>query len=83
MDADPSDQAKQRHPVPALVARSDERGLAPGPRPRPLATFVAQLLACQGRVAQFRQRRRAAPPAATALYRGEAARPAARFERKL
>ena len=83
MEADALGQAKERHPGQALVALVDERVLAPGARPRPLATFVAQLLACQGRMAQFRQRRRAPSSRAAALYCGEASRPAARFERKL
>jgi hypothetical protein len=83
MDVDRSDQAKQRHPSRALVARTDERALVPGARPRPLATFIAQLLACQTRMAQFRNRRRAPPPDAAARYRGPASAPASRFERNL
>jgi hypothetical protein len=83
MEADAFDQAKQRHPGRALVALVGERVVAPGARPRPLATFVAQLLACQSRMAQFRQRRRAPSSSAAALYRGGTSRPAARFERKL
>ena len=83
MEADALDQAKERHPGRALVALVDERVVALGGRPRPLATFVAQLLACQGRMAQFRQRRQAPSGRAAAVYRGDAPRPAARFERKL
>ena len=83
MDVDPSDQAQQRQPSRALVALPDERALAPSPRPRPLATFIAQLLACQTRMAQFRKRRQAPAPSAAALYRGPASAPAARFERNL
>jgi hypothetical protein len=82
MDVDSVDQAKERRPVQALVALGDAGAPAPGGRARPLATFIAQLLACQTRVAQFRSRRCAPPPEAAAQYRA-AAVPASRFERSL
>jgi hypothetical protein len=71
-------------PSRALVPLGGDRGSAGGGHGRPLATFIAQMLACRTKLPDFRQRRRAEPPAATAAY---AAAPRAgvprRFERKL
>ena len=67
----------------ALVPVDEVRPPAPGVHARPLATFIAQLLACQTRVAEFRKRRRAQPRKATALYGRGPAAPRSRFERVL
>ena len=48
-----------------------ENGPGPGPRSaaiRPLATFIAQVVACQTRLGEFRRYRRAQAPEATAVY---------------
>jgi hypothetical protein len=51
---------------------------------RPLAAFLVQLLACRGRLALFRIRRRAKPQDAHALYTRDNQRPPRpRFDRKL
>ena len=51
---------------------------------RPLAAFLAQLLASHARLAMFRVRRRADPKEAHALYaRDTRPPPRPRFERKL
>jgi hypothetical protein len=71
-------------PSGALVPVEDGRGSAASGYGRPLATFIAQMLACRAKVPDFRQRRRAEPPAATAAYAAApCARGPRRFERKL
>lgn len=42
-------------------------------RPRPLAGFVTQLLACESALPSYRPRRRAAPGEATRLYHARGA----------
>lgn len=67
-----------------LVALAASGPPPPAP-PRPLASFITQLIACHGRLPAYRERRRAAPDVARESYR-EAARPAParrRFERRL
>jgi hypothetical protein len=52
----------------ALVALAP--AAAPPPAaPRPRASFLAQLIACHGRLPPYRERRRAAPDEAGLLYR--------------
>jgi hypothetical protein len=70
-----SEEAERVHGKPdqtegsrALVPVSAEQGLRRERSGRPLATFVAQVIACDARVPDFRQHRRAQPSAATALY---------------
>jgi hypothetical protein len=73
----------KREPSRALVAMADARGF-PAAYARPLATFIAQVLACGAKVPDFRQRRRAQPQAATAAYAAAPGAPGPRrFERKL
>jgi hypothetical protein len=68
----------------ALVPVADTHGFPAGRYVRPLATFIAQMLACGAKLPDFRQRRRAEPPAAAAAYAAApAARGPRRFERKL
>jgi hypothetical protein len=66
----------------ALVA-IDEGRVGMAARPRPLAGFVTQLLACYGDVPAYRARRRVEPEVATACYGAAPATPDARFERWL
>ena len=53
-------------------AGSDCRALTAWPRPedgrRPMAGFVAQLIACESRMAQFRRARREDPASAATAY---------------
>ena len=74
----------KREPSRALVPVGNTCASAVSGYGRPLATFVAQVLACRAKVPDFRRRRRAQPPEAAAAY---AAAPGAsgpcRFERKL
>jgi hypothetical protein len=51
--------------------------------PRPLAGFIAQLLACRNGVPAYRARRRAEPETAAASYGAPRAVPPGRFERWL
>lgn len=67
----------------ALVPMAREEGARAGGT-RPLATFVAQVLACRDRLPDFRQHRRAQPSEAAARYGTAPASPRrARVERKL
>jgi hypothetical protein len=50
----------------------------PAPAPRPLASFVTQLIACHGRLPPYRERRRAPPEEAGERYRDAGRPPAAR-----
>jgi hypothetical protein len=68
----------------ALVPVGDARDPAASRYGRPLATFIAQMLACGAKVPDFRQRRRAQPPTAAAAYAAAPGAPGPRrFERKL
>ena len=66
----------------ALVPLSDGRSGMPA-RPRLLAGFVAQLLACHLDAPAYRARRRAAPETAVACYGAAPAHRASCFERWL
>jgi tRNA U55 pseudouridine synthase TruB len=71
-------------PSRALVPVEGACGSAAGGYIRPLATFIAQVLACRATFPDFRRHRRAQPPAAAAVYaaaHGE--RRTCRFERHL
>jgi hypothetical protein len=59
---------RKPEPSRALVAVENARTCGGNGSARPLAAFVAQMLACRAKVADFRQHRRAQPPAATAAY---------------
>jgi hypothetical protein len=65
----------------APVVSTDLVPVAPGcesrmsPMPRPLAGFLAHLLACRDQVPAYRARRRATPERALASYRGPAHAP--------
>jgi hypothetical protein len=64
----------------ALAAGSEARA---APVPRPLAGFVAQLLACRDQLPAYRARRRAAPERAIACYReSPSALPGNGYERR-
>jgi hypothetical protein len=82
MHRDLSHIPDQSQPSRALVALTDG-ALASPCRARPLAGFIAQLLACQARVAEFRTRRRGQPQEAAALYGGTRAVPPARVNKIL
>ena len=84
MSAEQEDLYRKREPSRALVAveRDSEKGR--NGCVRPLATFIAQMLACRARLADFRQHRRAQPPAAAMAYASvRTVPPARRFERML
>jgi hypothetical protein len=71
-------------PSRALVPVADVRGSVASRSGRPLATFIAQMLACGAKVPDFRHRRRAQPPVAAAAYAAAPCAPGPRrFERKL
>ncbi|KAA2241226.1 hypothetical protein [Salinarimonas soli] len=57
----------------------------PGPAPRPLASFVTQLIACDRRLPAYRERRRGEPDEARRRYDAadRAVPPRGRFERVL
>jgi hypothetical protein len=67
----------------ALVALEHHGTAAPGGTVRPLATFIAQMLACRARLPDFRLHRRAPPIEAAAHYGAAPAPPPRRFERVL
>jgi len=83
MSDEPHGPHGEPEPSRALVPVAQARGPAAG-YSRPLATFIAQMLACRSKVPDFRRHRRAQPPTAAAAY---AAAPGAsapcRFERHL
>jgi hypothetical protein len=82
--ADPKEDRGSRSR--ALVPVTSDRAGAPTVHVRPRASFVTQLLSCQGRVAAYRERRRTKPVEAVMAYE-EAEAPAPvlrpRFERIL
>jgi hypothetical protein len=67
-----SEEPDSVHPKPepsrALIPVGGARESAPGEAIRPLATFIAQMLACRATVPDFRQNRRAEPTTAAASY---------------
>ncbi len=68
----------------ALVAVEQARGGRASGSVRPLATFIAQVLACRAKFPEFRQNRRAKPQAASTIYgTAEHVRRPSRFERTL
>jgi hypothetical protein len=68
----------------ALIALEQHGTAGPGGAVRPLATFIAQMLACRGRLPDFRLHRRAPPTEAAAHYGAAPTLPAPRrFERVL
>jgi hypothetical protein len=68
----------------ALVAVEHPGTTVAGGTVRPLATFIAQMLACRGRLPDFRLHRRAPPTEAAAHYGAAPVLPAPRrFERVL
>jgi hypothetical protein len=66
----------------ALVTLEHHGTAAPNGTVRPLATFIAHMLACRARLPDFRLHRRAPPTEAAAHY-GAAPAPPRRFERVL
>jgi hypothetical protein len=83
-----SDERHSHHGEPepsrALVPVEDVRTSAAGGHSRPLAAFIAQVLACRTKVPDFRRHRRAQPPTAAAAYAAApGARRTCRFERHL
>lgn len=83
-----SDEPQGRHDEPeasrALVPLEHARGSRAAGYGRPLATFIAQMLACRTKLPDFRRYRRAQPPAAVAAYAAAPGAPApCRFERHL
>jgi hypothetical protein len=59
---------RKPEPSRALVVVETPRVCGGNGSARPLAAFLAQMLACRARVADFRQHRRTQPPTATAAY---------------
>ena len=64
----------------ALVTTQAPR-VAPGGDDRPMAGFVAQLIACHRRFPAYRKAGRADPGEATRIYGGEAGRGTVRIDR--
>jgi hypothetical protein len=75
MDIEPQQtgEASTSRAIVPLAARAAGAGVAS--RPKPLAGFVAQLLACREAVPDYRERRRAGPGAAAASYGTMSAEP--------
>ena len=67
-----SEEPDSVHPKPepsrALIPVERARESTPGGTIRPLATFIAQMLACRATVPEYRQNRRTEPTAAAASY---------------
>ena len=75
---------RKREESRALIALAQPGTDAPAERVRPLATFIAQMLACRARLPDFRLNRRAPPTAAAAHYGAAPTEPPPRrFERVL
>jgi hypothetical protein len=74
----------KQEPSRALVPVEPEGEAARSGAVRPLATFIAQMLACRARLPDFRLNRRAPPTEAAAHYEAAPAVPQPhRFERVL
>lgn len=83
MSADQEGLNHQPEPSRALVAL-DTAGTVREAGNRPLATFIAQVLACRTGLPDFRARRRAEPTAAAAVYGvADGVRRSSRFQRSL
>jgi hypothetical protein len=67
MEADTAVVHGKPEPSRALVAVA-QGSSAPRSGARPLATFVAQVMACEARVPDLRQHRRSTPAQASARY---------------
>ena len=84
MSDEPEGVHRKPEPSRALIPVEGARESAPGGAIRPLATFIAQMLACRATVPDFRQHRRAEPTAAAASYAAaHDVRRRGRFERML
>jgi hypothetical protein len=68
MSEEQDDLHPKQEPSRALVPVEPEGEAARSGAARPLATFIAQMLACRARLPDFRVHRRAEAPDAAALY---------------
>ena len=63
---------REEEPSRALVVVNEPSRFARLQVPRPLATFVTQVVACEARAPAYRKSRRAEPPEASAVYENAA-----------